>query len=152
MYVKPQKQSNSLKVPKNYSGNAFKDNVYTDLVPHFITDTSPDADSHTVKSYEEAQVHESNTPHHQVPHLPQIISHKQETSPQIEITQEQNKSIFSSILPSYKATSHFPFGHGLGSEELFILGIMLLIYISGDESEPIDSELILLLCILLFSG
>ena len=57
-------------------------------------------------------------------------------------------SLFSSLLPDGIFKNNFPFGHGLGSEELLLLGIMLSIYLSGDA----DGELMMLLCILLFSG
>lgn len=60
-------------------------------------------------------------------------------------------SLFSSLFPSYDASDKFPFGHGLGSEELFIIGMMLLVYTSADRDE-VDGELLLLLCILIFMG
>ncbi len=57
-------------------------------------------------------------------------------------------SLFSSMLQGGMFKDNFPFGHGLGSEELLILGIMLSIYLSGEA----DGELMMLLGILLFAG
>ena len=57
-------------------------------------------------------------------------------------------SLFSSLLPGGLFKNNFPFGHGLGVEELLILGIMLSIYLSGEA----DGELMILLGILLFAG
>ncbi len=61
-------------------------------------------------------------------------------------------SIFSSLLPKGALSSHFPFGHGIGSEELLILAVMLMVFLSGNESGEVDSEFILLLGLLLFAG
>ena len=57
-------------------------------------------------------------------------------------------SLFSALLPDGIFKNNFPFGHGLGVEELLILGIMLSIYLSGEA----DGELMILLGILLFAG
>lgn len=72
--------------------------------------------------------------------------------PNIEEQKEHSRptSVFS-LLPSFDASDKFPFGHGLGSEELFIIGMMLLVY-TGSDGDKVDSELLLLLCILLFLG
>ena len=43
--------------------------------------------------------------------------------------------------------SHFPFGHGLGFEELFLLGLILVL-----AKEEADEQMILFLIILLFCG
>jgi hypothetical protein len=40
----------------------------------------------------------------------------------------------------------------LGSEELLILAIMLLIFLSGNERGEVDNEALLLLGFLLFAG
>ena len=79
------------------------------------------------------------------PSLPSIIEAHAEPK-------QVRQSPFSALFPSSSCSSHFPFGHGIGAEELFILGIMLLVYTSADENQPMDNEMLLLLCILLFSG
>ncbi len=65
----------------------------------------------------------------------------------MQIKQNQG-SLFASMLGDGIFKNNFPFGHGLGSEELLILGVMLAIYASGEA----DGELMLLLGILLFAG
>ena len=64
------------------------------------------------------------------------------------VSKPREGSLFSSLIPSGIFKNNFPFGHGLGSEELLLLGIMLSIYMSGEA----DGELMMLLCILLFAG
>ena len=61
-------------------------------------------------------------------------------------------SIFSSLLPRSDLSKHFPFGHGIGSEELLILAVMLMVFLSGNEKGEVDSEFLLLLGLLLFAG
>ena len=61
-------------------------------------------------------------------------------------------SLFSSLLPRTDLSRHFPFGHGIGSEELLILAVMLMVFLSGNERGEVDSEFLLLLGLLLFAG
>ena len=65
---------------------------------------------------------------------------------------ERKGSLFSSILPPGALKNNFPFGHGIGSEELLIMGIMRMVYLSGNNDKDPDGELILLLAMLLFAG
>ena len=132
MYSRGPREREAINVPENYSGNAFRNNIYTDIVPETTEESAP-------------QIKQQSTPSV----LPTVIEAVAEERPRGE---HNSKSLFSSLLPSFSASSKFPFGHGIGSEELFILGIMLLIYTAGDADQPMDSELLLLLCILLFSG
>ncbi len=132
MYSRGPKAKETVNVPENYSGNAFRNNIYTDIVPEIPYEPEP-------------QIKEEST----AAVLPTVIETVAEERPQKDNTP---RSIFSSLLPNFSSSSKFPFGHGIGSEELFILGIMLLIYTAGDSDQPMDSELLLLLCILLFSG
>lgn len=131
MYSRGPREQQAVNVPENYSGNAFRNNIYTDIVPESPRELEP-------QSMQEAQAHI----------LPTVIETVAEEKPH----KDSYRSVFSSLLPNFSSSSKFPFGHGIGSEELFILGIMLLIYTAGDEDQPMDSELLLLLCILLFSG
>ena len=64
----------------------------------------------------------------------------------------EKSSIFSLLMPPSSNLLHFPFGHGIGSEELLILGIMLLIFLHGSECGEPDNEFLLLLALLLFAG
>lgn len=157
MYIKNPSSRRDIHVPENYGGNAFKNNIYTDIVPpaEDITSSTPADIADNSQTIPPRTV------------APPPLSYTQKLSPQLPIqltdsTQAQGSdakahsttqsSIFSSLLPSVTSSRHFPFGHGIGSEELFILGIMLLIYMSGNDADEVDSELLLLLCILLFSG
>ena len=65
---------------------------------------------------------------------------------------DRKGSLFSSILPSGALKNNFPFGHGIGSEELLIMGIMLMVFMSGNNDKDPDGELMLLLAMLLFAG
>ncbi len=132
MYSRGPRAREAVKVPENYSGNAFRNNIYTDIVPE-----TPRHPEHQAKKEPSTDI------------LPTVIETIAEERPSDD---NNHKSVFSSLLPNFSSSSKFPFGHGIGSEELFILGIMLLIYTAGDSDQPMDSELLLLLCILLFSG
>lgn len=58
-----------------------------------------------------------------------------------------------SLLSGLLSGQHFPFGHGLGYEELLILGLILFLLREGDGSEGDDlSVTLLLLGALLFCG
>ncbi len=132
MYSRGPRERKTVNVPENYSGNAFRNNIYTDIVPEAPKEPEPQTRQEPIS-----------------PVLPSVIETVAEERPHKE---HNSKSLFSSLLPNLSSSSKFPFGHGIGSEELFILGIMLLIYTAGDTDQPMDSELLLLLCILLFSG
>lgn len=129
MYSRSPRERETVNIPENYSGNAFRNNVYTDIVPNQQEEPTE-------------QTSQDDT-------LPSVIESFAEEKSR---DNRSSKSIFSSLLPNFSSGSRFPFGHGIGTEELFILGIMLLIYSSADDEQPMDSELLLLLCILLFSG
>ena len=62
-------------------------------------------------------------------------------------------SLFQTLLPPIgRLEEHFPFGHGIGSEEMLIMAMMLLVYLSGEDGQKPDNELLLLLGLLLFAG
>ena len=115
--------TNKIKIPDNYSGHAFQSQNYYSPPPEIRKESIVD----------EAQI----------PRLPEKAEEK-------EATRERPDSLLSSLFPSKSLKNHFPFGHGIGSEELLILGIMSLIFFS-DDKEP-DGELIMLLALLLFAG
>lgn len=132
MYSRGPRERDTVNIPENYAGNAFRNNIYTDIVPEIPKEPEPKERQEPIAAI-----------------LPTVIEAVADEKPRRE---HNSKSLFSSLLPNFSASSKFPFGHGIGSEELFILGIMLLIYTAGDADEPMDGELLLLLCILLFSG
>ena len=119
---------NTVKIPENYSGNAFSQKslevTCESFSPPIETQKSP----------------------------PALQSATNNTSTSDNSTQENSneRSLLPSLFPSKSLKNHFPFGHGIGSEEILILGIMSLIFFS-DDKEP-DGELIMLLALLLFAG
>ena len=119
---------NTVKIPENYSGNAFSQKslevTCESFSPPIETQKSP----------------------------PALQSATNNTSTSDNSTQENSneRSLLPSLFPSKSLKNHFPFGHGIGSEELLILGVMSIIFFS-DQKEP-DGELIMLLALLLFSG
>ncbi len=58
------------------------------------------------------------------------------------------------LLQSLLSGNHFPFGHGLGYEELLLLGLILFLMREGEESDAEDDRTLplLLLGALLFMG
>ena len=148
MYVRPPSpQSHTVKLPENYSGNAFsRQPIYAQMPPPVRT-----------------QPAHQDAPRHEAPHnldIPPEEIRQEYPSPVYEDLDEDRgeekstptQSIFSSLLPKPNISSHFPFGHGIGSEELLIIAVMLLVFLSGNESGEVDSEFILLLGLLLFAG
>lgn len=104
--------SPEIRIPENYSGNAF----------------SPAAPPEAF-------------PTEEVP--PEPACQEQPAAPP-----KQEKSLLSSLLPVGLADS-FPFGHGIGVEELLLIGVMLLILHGPDRG---DHDILLLLGLLLFCG
>lgn len=153
MYVRPSSpRTGSVKLPENYSGNAFpRQSVYSEMPPPARAQTT----------------HQDNIKHERPANLdipPEDIREEFAPPTYHEIEDEPTRdhvvprqpnsqsSIFSSLLPKGTLSTHFPFGHGIGSEELLILAVMLLVFLSGSESGETDSEFILLLGLLLFAG
>lgn len=148
MYVRPpSSQSHTVKLPENYSGNAFtRQPIYTQMPPPAraqpIRQESPSSEAPRpldIPSEDIGQEYLS----------PAYIAHNEKNEDEAT---SPSPSIFSSLLPKANLSSHFPFGHGIGSEELLIIAVMLLVFLSGNESGEVDSEFILLLGLLLFAG
>ncbi len=175
MYVRPPAESRGrVKIPENYSGHAFRDqSPFGDMPPPTHIDAPPRRERSEGQATDERtpynvvspllqddreELHSVNSPDHTHESArPQDTDSERSHDLDSEVSRKsaestQKASIFSSLLPS--ATSgakHFPFGHGIGSEEILILAIMLLVYLSGDGDEC-DNELLLLLGFLLFAG
>lgn len=79
-----------------------------------------------------------------LPQEPEAVEAGETAEPQ----KKQEKSLLSSLLPVGLADS-FPFGHGIGTEELLLIGVMLLILHGPDRG---DHDVLLLLGLLLFCG
>ena len=172
MYVRPPNSTTEkIKVPENYRGNAFgSSGEYTDMpppirIPRSDYDLPPEEyrERRNIPEGEEAfEDHRENINGSQK--LPAVAESKS-VEPHVSATNTQpsysathtsddtaRNPIFSSLLPPLNNSAHFPFGHGIGAEELLILGIMLLIFTHEGESREDDNELILLLALLLFAG
>ena len=150
MYSRPPDHlRNRIKIPDNYNGNAFSG--ISDLSSRY-SDVKED-NQLTVTEKEEISSH---TPEARPPSSPPTIKNEEDdtkisisqASPSRNIAPQSN--LLSSLLPTFiGSASHFPFGHGIGHEELLILAMMAMIFMSEGET---DNELILLLGLLLFAG
>ena len=81
---------------------------------------------------------------------------KKETESTVSVAKssenDKSSSLSSLFFGTNPLSNHFPFGHGIGSEELLILAVMLLVFISGEQNNCPDHEFMLLLGLLLFAG
>ena len=167
MYKRPSERSTQgIRIPENYGGNAFRpaNALFADppKAPPPLVDGR--TESFTKASFSEIPGHdlppgrESDLPTDVITNEEERLAEFPPTSIHTDVDQktreEERKSgskpLFSSLLPSKLASStRFPFGHGIGSEELLILAMMLLVHLSGEET---DNEFLLLLGLLLFAG
>ena len=131
--------TNKIKIPDNYSGHAFQSQNYYSPPPEIRKESIVD-EAQIPRLPEKSNIEESHEEREDFP----------EKAEEKEATRERPDSLLSSLFPSKSLKNHFPFGHGIGSEEILILGIMSLIFFS-DDKEP-DGELIMLLALLLFAG
>ena len=160
MYVRPPNNTTErLKVPENYRGNAFgSSGEYTDMpspirLPRAEYDLPPEeyreqapiraSDPHSTKDTPFSQRDNNDLIAEK-----SIITHTSDAAPDAQTA----ASALSALLHQTSSHAHFPFGHGIGTEELLILGMMLLVFTHGGESGEYDNTLILLLALLLFSG
>ena len=167
MYVRPP-ENKKIKLPENYRGNAFgTSGEYTDMpppirIPHPSYDLPPE-DISKAESRDNAPLHQAPAFDEQAEPISREILyppeqngedllHKKSGSRATSSPDEKSGSFFSSLLPPPSDPSRFPFGHGIGAEELLILAMMLLVFSQGSERGEVDNELIILLALLLFSG
>ena len=152
MYVRPPNSKNGMKIPENYSGNAFsRSSRLSDMPPPLkvqaVRQDIPPSDIPTENEHEAGA--ESLYNNDEVFIETSVKDAEEKRAPS---AQASDSSIFSSLLPKGNLSSHFPFGHGIGSEELLILAVMLMVFLSGNECGEVDSEFLLMLGLLLFSG
>ena len=161
MYVRPPNSARDrVRIPENYSGNAFTRDQWSDMPPPVKISSGYDLPPDQITNAR-ANVDEKSTdavitqenPSEATP-LPESQEKAASVSKALNTTTAtRTGSIFESLIPPIKALEHsFPFGHGLGSEELLILGMMMLVYFSGNESGSFDYEFMILLGLLLFAG
>ena len=179
MYVKqPTPSPSHVRLPDNYGGSAFSSSPYSDMPPPLRRPTPPKANAPAPEAPRLSDIPPKSSPfakHMLEPHAdesepsiseeysdmlvssndtshaePQVSHNKDNVSEQR--TEQRNGSLLSSLIPNVCASKSFPFGHGIGGEELLILGIMLLVFLSGSETGEVDGEFIMLLGLLLFAG
>ena len=171
MYVRPPNNTTErIKIPENYRGNAFgATGEYTDMpspirLPRSEYDLPPEEyreqsplRANAPSSTRDAALSErdGNILNIEKSHIDQpetaekaVVTH----SPQLAPDATSAPPIMSTLLHQTNSSARFPFGHGIGTEELLILGVMLLVFTHGSESGEYDNTLILLLALLLFSG
>jgi hypothetical protein len=167
MYKRPPERINqSIKIPKNYSGSAFRSSDGSVALPNDLYNDRTVPEYNTPDRMGSDQLKKAELPvpfDHAASDLPPLIDNESEHVQRDDIpesasnikeskigTEKTTGSLFSSLLPSsLTSSSHFPFGHGIGSEELLILAMMLMVFLSGEEN---DNEFLLMLGLLLFAG
>ena len=151
MYVRPSNTgARSIKLPENYSGNAFSSHSHYSDMPPPARMMQPKSDIPFEGNMREAD----NTPDHmEIRHdTTEAVGAGEEKNSVSESKSVPVSSLFSTLLPHTDISKHFPFGHGIGSEELLILAVMLMVFLSGNDQCEVDSEFLLLLGLLLFAG
>ena len=135
-------------VPENYSGNAFTQRTLANEMPPPIYTHPSQRETPANDLPPSPPAEEEYSPSYT------LFEEEREKTERAEkpITRGVGESIFSSLLPKGDQSAHFPFGHGIGSEEILILSLMLMVFLSGNENGETDSELLLLLGLLLFAG
>lgn len=155
MYTRvPEKKTSKprdISIPENYGGSAF---MHSQSYQGVLQNTNTQKEIYEVKEVNE----ETSAPITDLPPKaeapPQEINEINQNSIVPKDESRKNESGIPNLIPFASARSlknHFPFGHGIGSEELLILGIMTLLFMS-DEDDTSDGELIMLLALLLFAG
>jgi hypothetical protein len=158
MYVKPPSaNSQRVKLPDNYGGNAFSRTPYGDMPPP-IRQTprpqdTPQAPEHIRQDipkksspYAEELWEAANHPQDFIPNDTDASNQEYENTPQSDPPPrpEHAPSLLSALLPKGPQKAGFPFTHGIGGEELLILGIILLLSQSDEGSDLLPILVILL--------
>lgn len=155
MYVRqPDPNRQRVKIPENYSGHAFRDgSPYGDMPPPARLDLPNHERRPPTFDVEFAE----DAPREAVDSPPEPLFEAQnentDSTQTVKNEKETKASPFSSLLPTgFASADHFPFGHGIGSEEILILAMMLMVFLSDKDGDTPDHELLLLLGLLLFAG
>lgn len=139
-----------VQIPEHYSGCAFSQ-ADGRLEKPFAKSTSPLLEvARPTPTPMQATTHELNDPPQEKPATPSITSnstHEQKQTDQKEAQPTAAVSLLKSPRLLGGLGSSFPFSHGIGFEELLILGLIFLL--SQGET---DSSTVLLLGLLLFCG
>ena len=161
MYSRPTEHlKRKINIPDNYSGNAFKKHAENHelILPTNYRDISPavrnssQTPSEPQLSQQERAAADTTVSEEAINSSESIdnSSHISDRDVPNQQTKNAGASPFASFLPSFSSSSnHFPFGHGIGSEELLILAMMMLVYMADDKP---DNEFLFILGLLLFAG
>ena len=153
MYVRqPDPNRPRVKIPENYSGHAFRgESSYSDMPPPARIDLP--TPQRPLEPTEESGFPEKEPLDMSTGLSEDHEGHEIALSKPESKQQESKPSLFSSLLPTNFASSdHFPFGHGIGSEEILIIAMMLMVFLSERNGDEPDHELLILLGLLLFAG
>ena len=139
MYSRSKDRPNeAVKIPRHYSGCAFSPTHRVQPIP-----TPPPTKIPTPPCREEQKEH-AHTPteeHRETHPIPSLPCPTASEGAHCRDSALPGKGLFGNLGLS------FPFSHGIGFDELLILGVMLLL--AGSEQE---SDTLLFLCLLLFCG
>ncbi len=139
MYVRqPDRQHRRISLPENYSGNAFSQrDMYSDMPPPARLELYKESQEQEYEAVENSEMPESE----------QELSFEND-----DAYGEKDAPKALPVINQLNISDKFPFGHGIGSEELLILAVMLLILFSDGQEEERDPILPLMLGLLLFAG
>ena len=163
MYVRPPNSARDrVRIPENYSGNAFSNDPRADMPPPVRIprgyDAPPQKEKHVPADYGGEIIPQADdVPQEELETqiIPRDNADEDKNDEDVATSARAKRapSIFDSVLPPIKSLDRsFPFGHGIGSEELLILGLMMLVYLSDSEKGHFDHEFMILLGLLLFAG
>ena len=135
MYASNRYEREMMRIPQNYSGNAFS--------PPKMRDSAalPETEGVSLAERAEEEIAPAAEGNHAVPAT--------ESSDQEQIS-EEGKTIQAS-LPATERVGGFPLLRGgLGQEELLLMGMLYLLYSGGDKAG--NDEILWLLALLLLAG
>lgn len=143
MYASNRYEREMMRIPQNYSGNAFSSTRSREDVGK-ATEGAVSFEQREEKTYDTSQPQEKVTPL-QAPLVSENVDNsaapqvKQEQEPPVEQTPKQTAG--QGLLPWLRG--------GLGQEELMLLGLLYLLYSGGSEG---GDEIMRLLLLLLLIG
>lgn len=135
MYTRPRTTENEpLRIPENYSGNAFHSDSHSPSPPIDIPTETPETESPPTEESEAGTASKS---------LPVSVALTSESHEDTHITKKA--SPFSPLLPPRMIGGRGGLLGDIGIEELLIIGILILL-----SQSDTDDDILLLLVLLLF--
>ena len=132
-----------IKVPENYSGYAFSERREPQNdIPHRIDVAKP-----TPAPAKETPSDIAMPPPPRTLLLPPAKASESKVSTPLEKVAETASTPLFEGVPEKRGTKTFPFGHGIGFEEMLLIGLIILLH--GSEQ---GSDTVLWLALLLFMG